>query len=84
MMFTWQDVLVAEQKRADALRMAERERLIRTILRAREPEPRFYHGLMVRFGGWMESVGQGLKKRYTVVVEPSIPSTVQTNKGCIL
>ena len=81
-MLLWSDVLVAEERIAEMRRQAEHERLVHAVLARQSRRPRFYHTIVVRFGGWMELVGQRLQQRYSVIVEPTLTSKIETTQGC--
>jgi hypothetical protein len=65
-MFTWNDVLVQEERRKDLLREAEEYRLARLVLAGRERRPRLYYRALTWLGRRLVAWGYRLQARYGV------------------
>jgi hypothetical protein len=80
---SWIDEQIVEQHRQDALRRAERQRIVIQVQAARPGLPRFYALPLARLGERLVAWGYRLQLRYGAISEP--PVVVRTGRntsGC--
>jgi hypothetical protein len=73
-MLSWSDIMVQQERNADLLREAERERLIQHVLAGRERRGRFTRQALAWLGQRLVAWGCRLQERYgaTTGVYPSV------------
>jgi hypothetical protein len=73
-MLSWSDIMVQQERNADLLREAERERLIQHMLAGRERRGRFTRQALAWLGQRLVAWGCRLQERYgaATAVYPSV------------
>lgn len=80
-MLRWSDVIANEARNEELRYEAAHERWMHSILAESKQQPRFYHTIAFRLGGWLTSIGQRLQQRYSEIVEPTFTPKIGSNQG---